>query len=536
MKTLKSFTIPLFLIVQCTVFAENYYVSHSGSDSNSGTLENPLATVQKAHDTARKGDVIYLRGGLYKPTSQTKFKGEGSENAYIVLRSYPGEIPVIDGENIPDGTTTWSFSGAKYWKIMGPIILTNGRGAGIVIGDSRFLEFDQVESCYNGKQVPNGAHGFMLWSGSDIVFKNCDAHHNANHLWKSTKIQELNQYQHGDGWRIFSGSNVRLEGCRSWHNLDDNYDFLGTEEPIEMIDCWAAYAGRDDSHGSITGIPNNEMPDVDGRGLLWGNGIKLGYNEDYTNHKVIRCTSWNNNAAGFHMSYGPLTIINCASYENKAFGFDYTDGNKHEMFNCWEFENNSENPNYPETDPDLSLSSHNSWDGTISVALDHADFLSVDDSGLLDERSAEGTLPKTSFLKLSAGSDLIDAGIDMGFPFLGVAPDIGAFEFEDGSTSRLAEKNALRPDQFSLINYPNPFNPVTQICFNLLQAGHVDISVFNVFGGKVIQLDSEYRQAGLHALSWNASDADGRRVASGSYLLCVKTGNVIKTIKMTYIQ
>jgi len=294
MKKIKEYSIIVVLLISGNLlYSATYYVSTTGNNSNPGTEDKPFATIQKAHDMTQAGDTIYLFGGTYTPSGQTMFNRNGTADSYIVLCSYPGEVPVIDGENIPDGTITWAFNETKYWKIIGPITVTNGRGAGISIAGEQFLEFEHIESSYNGKRATNGAHGFMIWIGDDIFFKNCDAHHNANHLWKDGKDQELNQYQHGDGWRIFSGTNIRLVGCRSWRNLDDNYDILGTETPVEFIDCWAAYAGVDDAQGSITGTPNYSMPLVDGRDLLWGNGIKLGYNEDNLKHRVVRCLSWN---------------------------------------------------------------------------------------------------------------------------------------------------------------------------------------------------------------------------------------------------
>ena len=43
-------------------------------------------------------------------------------------------------------------------------------------------------------------------------------------------------------------------------------------------------------------------------------------------------------------------------------------------------------------------------------------------------RQADGSLPTTNFLKLSASSNFINAGTDIGFPFCGEAPDLGCFE------------------------------------------------------------------------------------------------------------
>ncbi len=542
MKSITKYIFITLFFINCTlIFSATYYVSPNGNDSNSGNIENPFASFQKAHDSVVAGDTIFVRGGTYYPTSQTRFTRDGNANAYIVLLSYPGEVPIIDAENLPDGninggsTSTWSFSNAKYWKIIGPLTVTNGRGAGIYIEGGNYMEFNQIESSYNGKRASRAGHGFMVWSGDNISFINSDAHHNANHLWKNGENQESNQYQHGDGWRIFNGSNIKFVGCRGWNNLDDNFDFYGFDNPIELINCLSAYAGRDDSLGSITGIPYNDMPLLDPSNLLWGNGIKLGYNQDNVEHLVERSLSWNNNAAGFHMNLGPAKILNSISYGNKAFGFDYTDGNKHEMYNNWEYGNNTENVDYPEVDPDLTLSSHNSWDNTINIEISSDDFVSMNDANVFGQRLADGSYPDSTFLWLVAGSDLIDAGMDVGLPYFGSAIDINAFEFYDESVDVLAE-NSLLPSEFKLANYPNPFNPSTVIQYDLVESGIVNIVVYDILGRKVAELENEYRNAGTHKLTWNAVDSYGQGVASGTYLLRIQAGKNVKTIKMSYLR
>jgi MYXO-CTERM domain-containing protein len=57
-----------------------------------------------------------------------------------------------------------------------------------------------------------------------------------------------------------------------------------------------------------------------------------------------------------------------------------------------------------------------------------ADFQSVATSGMDAPRAADGSLPVLPNFHLAAGSDLIDAGTDLKFPFAGKAPDLGAFE------------------------------------------------------------------------------------------------------------
>ncbi|MFQ6036902.1 MAG: ankyrin repeat domain-containing protein [Sedimentisphaerales bacterium] len=45
------------------------------------------------------------------------------------------------------------------------------------------------------------------------------------------------------------------------------------------------------------------------------------------------------------------------------------------------------------------------------------------------QRNPDGSLPESDFLRLAPGSDAIDAGTDVGLPFVGKAPDLGAFEY-----------------------------------------------------------------------------------------------------------
>ncbi len=68
----------------------------------------------------------------------------------------------------------------------------------------------------------------------------------------------------------------------------------------------------------------------------------------------------------------------------------------------------------------------NSWQNGHTATA--ADFASVNIDELLKPRKADGSLPDVNFFTLVNGSDLIDAGVNVGLPYKGSAPDIGAFE------------------------------------------------------------------------------------------------------------
>ena len=68
-----------------------------------------------------------------------------------------------------------------------------------------------------------------------------------------------------------------------------------------------------------------------------------------------------------------------------------------------------------------------------------------------------------------------------------------------------------------LPNAPNPFNPSTQLRFELEAGGVVDLAVFDARGRLIKRFAPADYQAGIHAVSWDGRDEAGRPAASGAY-------------------
>ena len=118
----------LAFVCQGILWAEQatYYVSPSGSDSNSGTIDSPFRTITKARDVVDgiNGDmtndiIVYLRGGTYSITDTVVFyEGDGGTNGYkIIYQAYPGETPIISGGE--DLTGDWSLYENGIYKKTG---------------------------------------------------------------------------------------------------------------------------------------------------------------------------------------------------------------------------------------------------------------------------------------------------------------------------------------------------------------------------------------------------------------------------------
>ncbi|MDD5719335.1 MAG: C25 family cysteine peptidase [Candidatus Krumholzibacteria bacterium] len=85
-------------------------------------------------------------------------------------------------------------------------------------------------------------------------------------------------------------------------------------------------------------------------------------------------------------------------------------------------------------------------------------------------------------------------------------------------------------------NYPNPFNPMTSIKFDLPRAGQVSLRVYDVAGRLVRTLVDGHLPAASHAVNWDGTDASGRRQASGVYYYRLVTEVDSATHKMTLVK
>ena len=86
-------------------------------------------------------------------------------------------------------------------------------------------------------------------------------------------------------------------------------------------------------------------------------------------------------------------------------------------------------------------------------------------------------------------------------------------------------------------NYPNPFNPMTTIRFDLPQPAQVTIKIYDVSGRLVRVLrDGTEEDAGSHKAIWRGRDDTGRAVAAGVYFYRLESGKFRETRRMVLIK
>lgn len=85
-------------------------------------------------------------------------------------------------------------------------------------------------------------------------------------------------------------------------------------------------------------------------------------------------------------------------------------------------------------------------------------------------------------------------------------------------------------------NYPNPFNPMTKIDFELRQPGMTRLAVYDLSGRLVRELKNEVLTASHHTVTWDGTNGQGQRVASGTYYLRLMSGDFQDVRKMTLVK
>ena len=496
-----SFTILLFSLLLVSVLnGKTLYVSTAGADTNVGTIDLPFKNISKALTASIvAGDTILVRGGVYtlNATITINTNPSGKQDTLCHLYAYPGERPVLDFSSQSIGSRGIQVKG-KYWHIRGFDIVGAGDNGMYITGAFNIVEFCSFSKNQDsGLQLSGGANN------NKII--NCDSFFNQD-------PSEGNS----DGFspKLDVGTNNYFYGCRSWQNTDDGFDgYLRPSNNVTttLDNCWTFMNGyrRD---GSLS--PGN------------GNGFKMGGSDNKLlehNFILYNCLSFDNKSKGFdqNSNKGSITLINCTGYRNGGKNYSVVlsldSGKVLTVSNCLVYG--------PMGTLLLAVNATNSWMLPDSVTM--SDFVSLDTAGVRGSRKLDGSLPDINFMHLTQGTHLINSGtIIPGRPYNGIAPDLGCFETEDTLTSLKNEVNH-KVGYYLANNYPNPFNPSTEIAYQVPVSSHVTLTVFNLLGREVQTLVNEDKREGTYYVKFNAHN-----LASGIYFYTLKTDNYVQTKKM----
>ena len=112
----------------------NLFVAPWGVDSNNGSHNRPFKTLTKATQTARDGDLILLRGGVYRQ-AETIDRG-GSPSQAVTISAYPSEQPIFDGTTVPLSRSRGLIQVNASDLVFDRIEIRQSRGRGFAVYDS----------------------------------------------------------------------------------------------------------------------------------------------------------------------------------------------------------------------------------------------------------------------------------------------------------------------------------------------------------------------------------------------------------------
>jgi len=392
--------IAIFLILGFSrLLFPQIFVSPDGDDNNPGTEALPFKTLGKAVSVSGPDSLIYMRGGVYYDSTTVSLNKSGQPDKYIKLWAYPGEKPIIDFSGQPVSTSSRGLKlSHNYWHIKG-LEIRNAKDNGIHISSwYNIVEACIINNCNDtGIQISGG--------GSYNLILNCDSY--LNH-------DPLNNGENADGFaaKLSIGPGNVFKGCRAWSNSDDGWDFWEGDETVVLDSCWTFRNGF-----NIWGFPSFAGD---------GNGFKLGGNSIPGPHIVTNCIAFDNKNKGYDQNNNTAgnTLYNNTAWRNQSRNYSFpsapTSGT-HILKNNISYQG-------PNSITSSTVQEANSWQG---FTVSDADFVSLDTSLAAIPRDANNNIPHTGFLRLATGSSLIDAGVPVGLPFNGSAPDLGAFETGD---------------------------------------------------------------------------------------------------------
>jgi hypothetical protein len=257
-----------------------------------------------------------------------------------------------------------------------------------------------------------------------VRYINCDAYNNCDNFCNTPNEVPCGSAYGGiaDGFKFNNtiGSYVSFEGCRAWNNSDDGFDLNGSAF-IKVTSCWSFNNGKLDGDGYGWKLAGPEVEQVTPLSRVFTNNL-----------------SAFNRSTGLGLNFGIGRYMYTSHFYNNTFyknryGITQSGSFSGEILDVF-FRNNLA---YANTDYNFDNvgqyiaeynSFNNTWPYDFRIPVTDADFVSINPQGLTGPRQADGSLPNVNFLKLAESSDLIDAGMQVDLPFLGNAPDLGAFE------------------------------------------------------------------------------------------------------------
>lgn len=567
----------LFQLVTLNAYSTSYYIDKDASGSNNGTSwTNAWQSFSNINWTSIvPGDIIFISGGTDSTIyfERLVIGKSGAPGNYITIRnSYDSGH---NGKVIIEDPNTNSFDGciymsAKDWVYVKGIETKAGIRACYLYTQCDYVTID---SCIFKNWYPNGFTGGLKIEGNDnfpdnlnctnIEIKNCII--SSTSLWDAsstdciyvqgalnTKIHHnfIHQKNHSlINHHVDCIQMYRTAGVKIWNNIcivDSGVTghgmILGIESRSNDEDTMICY----NNYVYVGGHEYGGDPDLNAVFNRW-----YGYNYpplSYWIHNTL--VTKNSNESPIVMEYmgflknniivqfgtngqqpsWPLPTINAGN----SIYFDppcYVDSCTNNLiWREW-----GDVQFYGMFSGNGHSGSPSGWSGWVNT---------YGGTGVNSNPSFKYPLGSFNGFILNSNSPANNAGGNLkafveskGLPWTDIlgntrdnSPNIGAYETESATGSDGNSPNY--PATYTLFqNFPNPFNPVTTIMYNLPNDGPVQLEIIDVLGRRITTLVNEYQNVGSYKYLFDAS-----ALPSGVYIYKLHAGDFVSSKKMLLLK
>jgi len=367
----------VFVIGTTTVYATTYFVATSGNDSNPGTSGAPFLTIQKCVDTVVAGDTCTVANGTYRDTDGNGIvvyarSSSGTASAPITIKSTNPWGAVIVLPGI-DSINAGFYIGQSYYIIEG-FDITGGTGTGL-----------------------NASNTAIVFGGTGNIARKNKIHHIGRSVCSNS---------------AFSASGIFLTGANS--------------VTIDQNQIYSVGRLKNGENGCSTTIYHHDH----GIYIKGGSNVVISRNVLYDDNR-----GW------------PIHVF--GSTVNQLFIFNNTlsDNNSTTLISgqillCSTITNAiiRNNISYKATTGMINYYSLTATNVVVDHNLSDTAVATGSYSGVSIGSNLTGISPgfmdtATRNYQLTVGSAAVDAGMNVGLWFTGSAPDIGALELGEGTTS-----------------------------------------------------------------------------------------------------
>jgi len=490
----------------------NLFVSSQGNDNNDGlSPSSPLKTIAKALHTVKSDSLnpktIFVEPGVYSSMEGQIYPL--SLKSYVCLYGDSLNAPLLLNTNYNNSITSCETVNASI------------NGFRLTYGDFTPKTNVSFYNSINSQLFNFETYDFVSTRDGAINIAN------SSFFFDNIKIKNITaQWFSGLDLSVSNGTlkNLTIDNCHSVGGQDELAQVIYAQ--VDTLLCI--------ENASITNCSNNN-PDL--------NLFSIGGNYEYSPKIILRNVLVANNTStgnypieitciGYNV---PTEITNCTFANNTGADSGVKLLGNFRITNSI-FNNETSNQIRFFDDSIAKISNCFVKDIDESIYINNPNNLIWDNDNYTGNPGFRGyNLSDPLSYQLHYTSQLINAGTadttGLNLPaydllgndrIYGGRIDVGCYEW-DGNMHN--EQSEIPVTGFKLNNYPNPFNPSTNINFNIPKDGDCYINVYNVKGQLVKSLFSGFKSMGSYQIHWDGKDDNNKSVASGISYASLKSGN-----------